>query len=202
MDANGFGQYAIIFIISCISYLCMSAIYNLYFHPLAKFPGPKLWAISRIPFITEMLGGNLPFRIKSLHDEYGTIVRVAPDELSFIDSAAWKDIYLKKEFVRPKIWGSRPPGVEVHNIISASVADHARFRKAFQSAFSEKATIQHEPTVQRYVDVLINRLKEATKRNGQMSGRIDLVQWINFTVFDVIGDLGWGASFDCLQDQT
>jgi hypothetical protein len=174
-----------------ISYLISCAIYNLYFHPLAKFPGSKLWAISRIPFISVMLGGSLPFRVKSLHDEYGSIVRVASDELSFIDPRAWKYIYLRKDFVRPQIWGSRPPGVEAHNFISASVSDHARFRRAFQSAFSEKATQQHETTVNKYMGVLINRLKEATKKQSEEKpGRIDLVQWINLTVFDVIGDFG------------
>lgn len=122
--------------------------------------------------------------------EYGNIVRVTRDELSFIDSGAWKDIYLRKDFVRPKIWGSRPLDVKAHNVISAPVADHARFRRAFQSAFSEKATQQHEHTVNKYVDVLIKRLKEATNKSEEKPGRIDLVQWINFTVFDVIGDLG------------
>jgi cytochrome P450 len=148
-----------------------------------------------------MLNGSLPFRVKSFHDEYGSIVRIATDKLSFIDADAWKDIYHRKEFVRPQRWGSRPPGVEAHNVISAPVSDHARFRRAFQSAFSEKATQQHEVTVNKYVDVLINRLKEATEKLEDDAVKIDLVQWINFTVFDVIGDLGWGASFGCLEDQ-
>jgi cytochrome P450 len=148
-----------------------------------------------------MLNGSLPFRVKSFHDEYGSIVRIATDKLSFIDADAWKDIYHRKEFVRPQIWGSRPPGVEAQNVISAPVSDHARFRRAFQSAFSEKATQQHEVTVNKYVDVLIHRLEEATEKRGDQAVKIVLVQWINFTVFDVIGDLGWGASFGCLEDQ-
>lgn len=147
-----------------------------------------------------MLSGTLPFRVKELHDQYGSIVRVAPDELSFIDSAAWKDIYLQKAFIRPKVWGSRPPGVEAHNVISAPVADHTRFRKALQPAFSEKAVRQHEPTIERYVDLLINRLKEAIKSTKQNTATVDLVEWINFTTFDIIGDLGWGSSFRCLED--
>ncbi|RDL34574.1 Cytochrome P450 ClCP1 [Venustampulla echinocandica] len=183
-----------------LGYLTTSAIYNAYFHPLAKFRGPKLWSISRIPFIKHMLAGTLPYRIKDLHDQYGSIVRVAPDELSFIDSTAWKDIYLQKAFIRPKVWGSRPPGVEAHNVISAPVADHTRFRKVLQPAFSEKAVRQHEPTIERYVDLLIGRLEEAIQGSKQNTATVDLVQWINFTTFDIIGDLGWGSSFRCLED--
>jgi cytochrome P450 len=149
-----------------------------------------------------MVSGVLPFRIKSLHDEYGSIVRVAPDELSFIDSRAWKDIYMNKAFIRPKVWGSRPPGVEAHNLISASVEDHARFRKALQPAFSDKATREHESTVQSYIDLLISRFNEAIAKNRGEAATVDLVQWLNFTTFDIIGDLGWGAAFGCLKDTT
>lgn len=33
-------------------------------------------------------------KLKALHDIYGPVVRVAPNELSFITAEAWKDIYL------------------------------------------------------------------------------------------------------------
>ncbi|KAF7907644.1 uncharacterized protein EAF01_005230 [Botrytis porri] len=147
-----------------------------------------------------MLSGILPYHIKKLHDEYGTVLRVTPDELSFTDPQACKDIYLQKQFIRPKEWGSRPPGVEAHNFITANAIDHARFRKAFQPAFSDRATKSHEPTVKRYIDILILRLNEAIAEQRTDDGTVDLVQWLNFTTFDIIGDLGWGSSFKCLQE--
>jgi cytochrome P450 len=146
-----------------------------------------------------MLAGELPYRVKNLHDKYGSVVRVAPDELSFIDPRAWKDIYLHKAFVCPQVWGSRPPGVEAHNVISAPVIDHTRFRKVLQAAFSEKATREHEPTVQHYVDLLIARLNDAISDSKRKAATIDLVQWLNFTTFDIIGDLVWGSSFGSLE---
>lgn len=164
--------------------------YNVFFHPLAKFKGPRLWSISRLPFIREILGGRLPYTVKNLHDQYGSIVRVAPDELSFLGSDAWKDIYAQKTFLRGRIWGSRPPGVEAHNVISASMADHARFCRALQPAFLETAVREHEPTIHQYVNLLISRLSEAVEKHGGKSASVDLVQWINFTTFDIIGDLG------------
>ncbi|RAL64940.1 hypothetical protein DID88_001531 [Monilinia fructigena] len=133
-----------------------------------------------------MLSGKLPYRIKALHDEYGAVLRVAPDELSFTDPQAWKDIYLQKQFIRPKVWGSRPPGVEAHNFITANATDHARFRKVFQPAFSDRATKSHEPTVQQYVDLLISRLNKAiSEQHTDDSSTVDLVQWLNFTTFDI-----------------
>lgn len=39
-------------------YYATYAVYNLYFAPLAKFPGPKLSAISRLPFVGAHLKAN------------------------------------------------------------------------------------------------------------------------------------------------
>ena len=30
---------------------------------------------------------------------------------------------------------------------------------------------------------------------------MDVVEWFNYATFDIIGDLGWGSSFDCLKSQ-
>lgn len=149
-----------------------------------------------------MLRGTVPYRIKVLHDQYGYVVRISPNELSFIDPAAWKDIYLNKGFIRPKQWGSRPPGVSAHSVISAPVEVHARFRKAMGAAFSEKAIKMQEPLIGQYVDVLMAKLRE--KVEGSEGGReavVDVVEWFNFTTFDIFSDLGWGTSFNCLEKQ-
>ena len=37
-------------------------------------------------------------KIKDLHDIYGPVVRIAPNELSFISPKAWNDIYSDKTF--------------------------------------------------------------------------------------------------------
>jgi cytochrome P450 len=83
--------------------------------------------------------GKLPFRVKQLHDKYGPIVRVSANELSFNDARAWRDIYNRRDMFRPPQWGARPPGVEAHNVISAPPAEHSRFRKALNPAYSEKS---------------------------------------------------------------
>ncbi|KAL8665270.1 MAG: hypothetical protein Q9168_007733 [Polycauliona sp. 1 TL-2023] len=74
-------------------YWVIKVIYNLRFHPLARFPGPTLWAVSRIPYALTLLKGDLTQRTKELHDRYGHVVRLAPNELSFVDPQAWQDIY-------------------------------------------------------------------------------------------------------------
>ncbi|KAF7941446.1 hypothetical protein BELL_0061g00170 [Botrytis elliptica] len=202
MDNLTYGSVFNALFVSTLGYIVTIVVFNTFFHPLSKFQGSPVWVVSRVPFIITMLSGLLPYRIKSLHDRYGAVLRVAPDELSFTDPQAWKDIYLQKQFLRPKVWSSRPPGVEAHNFITANAVDHARFRKAFQPAFSDRATKSHEPTVKRYIDILIGRLNEAISEQRKDDRTVDLVQWLNFATFDIIGDLGWGSSFNCLQESS
>ncbi|KAJ5901202.1 hypothetical protein N7504_007195 [Penicillium tannophilum] len=119
--------------------------------------------------------GNLPHKIKRLHEQYGDIVRVAPDELSFINPDAWRDIYSKgREFVRPDEYKDQPPGKTAANLIACSESEHARLRKILAPGFSEKYAIS----------------------------KVDVVEWINYLAFDVIGDLTWGSSFGCLDGLT
>jgi hypothetical protein len=57
-----------------IVFLVSLAIYRLYFHPLAKFPGPKLAALTKwYEFYYEaILRGQFTFRIQEMHKKYGT----------------------------------------------------------------------------------------------------------------------------------
>lgn len=68
------------------------AVQRVYFHPLSKFPGPKLHAATRIPSIIERWKGVQHLRLAELHCKYGPVVRVNHDELSFTDPNAWKDV--------------------------------------------------------------------------------------------------------------
>lgn len=184
-----------------LKYVICQIINNLWLHPLSKYPGPLLWRTFRFPFLLSMIRGNLPHRIKSLHEVYGDTVRVAPDELSFINPDAWRDIYSRgREFVRPHQYKDQPPGKTAANLIACSESEHARLRKILAPGFSEKYAMEQEPFIQSYVDKLFGKLDDGLQ-NGKFSA-VDVVEWINYLAFDVIGDLTWGSSFGCLDGLT
>lgn len=106
--------------LTILKYPIASAIYNLYFHPLARrLPGPKLWAASRLPFVYCLLTGQLIRRQREWHEEYGDIIRLAPDEVSFANKEAWDDIYTfrrgHKRALRDKVFatGTHAPRLAV-----------------------------------------------------------------------------------------
>lgn len=62
-----------IVIVAITSAFAIQALYRLYFHPLAKIPGPKLTAISSLyEFYYDVIcGGRFLFQIEKMHEQYG-----------------------------------------------------------------------------------------------------------------------------------
>lgn len=155
-----------------------------------------------------MIKGDLAHQTKEFHARYGDIVRTAPDELSFTNESAFRDIYAYRSghqsFPKSRIWNSMPdlgkrgPPKKPDQILNANDADHARIRKLFSHPFSDKALTEQEPLIRSYVDLLIIQLRKQVETNK--SSTLDISTWYNFTTFDIVGDLGFGESFDCLKD--
>ncbi|KAJ5806541.1 Cytochrome monooxygenase lcsI [Penicillium pulvis] len=177
-----------------------TVVYNLFLSPLSKFPGPKLAAISHIPFLYWGYTGNNHKKMKEFHDKYGDVVRMAPSTLVYRSPQAWKDIYghrksLDGPFEKdPRFSVKGPYGA---SMFSADDEGHSRTRKLMSHAFSEKALRDQEDLIQSYVDLLVNRLEGETFKSQEPT---DMVRWYNFTTFDIIGDLTFGEPFNCLQN--
>lgn len=56
-----------------VLYYVTLALYRLYLHPLARFPGPKLAAVTRLyeGYYDLYQSGQYTFRIAELHKQYG-----------------------------------------------------------------------------------------------------------------------------------
>jgi hypothetical protein len=76
-----------------ITFPIILAIYRSYIHPLHIYPGPKLHALTNLTQIHYVLRGTWVRKVLALHEQYGPIVRVAPDEISYAVPEAWDDIY-------------------------------------------------------------------------------------------------------------
>lgn len=176
------------------------AVYNVWFHPLAKFPGPKWNAVWHLPASYEFLRGKFPWYLHSLHERYGDVVRIRPGTLSFSSSQASKDILINKSGrdqlqKDPELFFKSPNGA--YSILSTpSDADHSRYRRLLSNGFSERAIRDQKAVLETYVDLLMQGLRQHAKDGPQ-----DMVAWFNWTTFDVIGELTFDRSFDCLRNQ-
>lgn len=180
-------------------YLCGQIVYNIYWHPLAKFPGPKLHAGTFIPHYWAMCRGNGPLSTKQIHHHYGHVVRINPNTLSFDTTQSWKDIYgyLPGRLQLPKnnFLFAEEQAPRLTSIIGD--ADHAKMRGLFSPAFSERAMREQEPLIMGYIDLLIQRLK--SRIQDPMGNEVDLVRWYTFATFDIISDLALSQPFGSLE---
>ena len=69
------------------------SVYNVYLHPLRSYPGPWFARASRLPFLYYLVSGRLPQEMMKWHERYGDTIRIAPNDLSFIQGQAWFDIH-------------------------------------------------------------------------------------------------------------
>lgn len=173
------------------------AIYRLYFSPLAKFPGPKLHAISYIPHLwKDKILGTWTHHSTALHAKYGPIVRIAPDHIAVDGSIGWPQVFMRRanepEFGKSAwFYQNGPVG-----IFQADRDDHRRQRRVMAHAFSSAALQEQEDFIRFHLNTLIQRLREHADK-GQA---VDISRWYNFLTFDIIGDLAFGESFGCLAD--
>ncbi|KAL8827067.1 MAG: hypothetical protein Q9170_007163 [Blastenia crenularia] len=177
------------------------SIRNAYFHPLSKFPGPKSAAATPIPFVKNLIKGDMVTWVMGLHAKYGEVVRVTPDELSFITPSAWQDIYTTKPQLPKCEKGvvKLPNGVP--NLSAETVTEeHTRQRKILSYAFSERALREQEDILKRYTDLLITKLHEQMPSTEKPSATLDITQWYNYTTFDTVGDLCFNEPFHSLDN--
>ncbi|KAF5968954.1 cytochrome P-450 monooxygenase [Fusarium bulbicola] len=172
----------------------LNIIYRLFFHPLAKFPGHKLAAVSDLWYGLKWTSGRYPFIMEETHRKY------APNELSFATVQAYQDIYGhatkgKKKFIKSDWYESS--GDHLGIVCVRDPAQHSRQRKYLSHAFSAKSLRGQETLIHSYVDMFIGQLRKLGNPEG--SG-INVEEALNWLTFDIIGDLAFGESFSAVAE--
>ncbi|KAK8113323.1 hypothetical protein PG984_013849 [Apiospora sp. TS-2023a] len=164
-----------------LGYRLLLALYNVSpFHPLHKFPGPRLAAAT---FLYEfwfdfVRHGRYVNEIRKMHEVYGPIVRINPEELHCLDSSFHRH-YLNANVgpVAVTAFGS-----ETHEM-------HRMRRGPLNRFFSKAQMAKLEPSVQQLVQQLCDKLLAWT---GPGKGPIDLTSAYNCLTGDTISQYAFG----------
>lgn len=112
-----------------------------------------------------MQSGTLVQRMISFHARYGSVVRTAPDEFSFIDPASSRNIYAagdgQPRFPENPI-GMGDPILRGNSIVDANDENHTRIRHVWSHDFTGASLKRQEPLSDFYVYKLI----EGSERKG------------------------------------
>ncbi|GLB11388.1 hypothetical protein AtubIFM57258_008256 [Aspergillus tubingensis] len=165
--------------------------------PLRHIPGPLYTRATRLPLKLSIVTGKRIYFIHDLHQKYGPVVRIAPDEVSISSLPEFKEIhrvgsaFLKTPWYQKFSW-DRNPGV----FTMRDPKEHAARRKLFARAFSKSELRQTwEPVVREKVQLAVSRIRGELLRDGTS----DVLKWWTFLATDVSGHLMFGESFEMLQ---
>lgn len=178
-------------------------VHRIFFHSLSKFPGPWINAVSPLPEVLAIVAGRQHAYHRRLHEKYGPVVRVSPNELIFCGADAWDDIYGNKPGEpdmekSPLQAGGLPQHIPARALTLAPWNDHVRQRKAWAYGFSNTALLGQEPLIQTHINKLIASLYRLAGKSGEFKA-VDMAAWLTYTTFDIIGELCFAEPFGCLD---
>jgi cytochrome P450 len=183
------------------TYSLTRIIYLLYFHPLSHFPGPRLAAISNLWYAYHWLSGRWPWVIEKTLHEYGSVVRIAPNELAFFTPQAFTDIYSPQhknleDFVKTDFQNR---GKDLGGLVwEEDPVRHRNVVRQIAPAFSTRFLRTLEPIIHEHIDYFVARMKEiSTDRN--IVG-VPLVRWTNWLAMDMSADMAWNEKMHQMRD--
>ncbi|KAJ6090139.1 benzoate 4-monooxygenase cytochrome P450 [Penicillium sp. IBT 16267x] len=140
--------------------------YRIYFHPLAHIPGPPL---AKVTYLYEWYydlyrRGQFTFQLRALHDKYGPVIRINPDEVHIDDPDFFDQV-----FNQTNGRAEKPPRVaEAFGPYPATIGtqshDLHRLRRSVLSPyFSKKSVTDLVAVMWHPIDILRERLHHAAQ---------------------------------------
>ncbi|KAI9736063.1 MAG: hypothetical protein M1818_006239 [Claussenomyces sp. TS43310] len=172
-------------------------IYRLFFNPLRHFPGDLLPSLTKWQSFWVAKDGQTHHFLWAQHKKHGDFVRVGPNELSVADINQMPFIHgAKSKFSKgPWYWKNlNEPSPGLFSLQDYN--EHKLRRKVWDTAFNPKALKAYEPRINAAIDRFCKRLDDAAKSTKA----IDFSAWSEYMAFDIMGDLGFGASFHMVDD--
>ncbi|PHH61454.1 hypothetical protein CDD81_362 [Ophiocordyceps australis] len=175
----------------------LGPLYNIFLHPLRKFPGPLLNRATTLPVIWHVLRGTLPIHVGELHARYGKTIRLKPNELSLTHAEAWKAIYGDAK--------NEPDqrhynfAISEHSVLLGSPQSfHTPTRRLLRSSFNQQAVQSYQHTIKNRAMYLVHKLDELSSGNKA----VDVNRWLDLCVVDMLASLIFRADWKCMQSNS
>ncbi|KAF2266139.1 benzoate 4-monooxygenase cytochrome P450 [Lojkania enalia] len=186
------------FWLCALVHIFANAFYNVYLHPLRHVPGPFWARASAIPSWYYTAGGKRHIWLWQLFQIYGKRIRVAPNLVLFCDPEAHAAIYGMKSNVRRSTFyvGLTKNIREKTTLNTIDPAEHAQRRKMLNRCFTDQSVTAVSTFINQHVDrwheILLNEHNSTT----EWSDSLNLGEKLDHLVFDIMGDLSFGRSFN------
>lgn len=185
--------------LALLGYVAFTVIYRLYFHPLSKFPGPKIAAVTTLynAYHDVVRGGQYVWVVEEMHKQYGPIVRTRPDTIHVNDHKFVETLYTESPKMRRERFYTLLYTMQDHgSMLSTRDHDlHRRRRAALNPYFSHANVRRLEPVINDTLANVLHRM-EGWAREGKPVG---MNVAFRAATKDVIQAYAFGEAERCLD---
>ncbi|KAI1359263.1 trichodiene oxygenase [Xylaria arbuscula] len=177
------------------------ALYRLFFHPLAMFPGPTLAAVTRgyEAYYDVVRNGQYTFKIAEMHKKYGPVVRISPYELHISDPDFYDKIYSREGEWAKYAWAYDAFGAPLSTICAIDHNVHKHRRAAVNPFFSKANVAAKSGIISRLVKQLCSRIDEFADESNMT--KLSLNAAISALTRDVATEFILGKRYKNLEVQ-
>ena len=176
--------------------------YLRYASPLRGYPGPLLASVSRLWKVISTASGQTHWDHVRLHQKYGPIVRIAPNELSLASPEAARTVLSAgKHFYKTDFYAVFPPPENPDIFTEIREHVHAQKKKVANVPYSMAAMQQLSPFIDDTIEVFMGKLDgiaDGPAHNAR-GPTVDLGAWLHWFAFDVLGEVAFSRSFGFLE---
>ncbi|KAF3036928.1 hypothetical protein E8E12_005412 [Didymella heteroderae] len=182
-----------------VVYWLIWLVYAKILHPLAKVPGPLWPSLSRTWLMVRMYYGDYHIAQVALHDKYGPLIRIAPNELSYSKPDGVPVIYRLSRPLEKTDWYWAWKGAGLKSQINMfTITDekmHTAYRRVVGTVYSLSNILKNEKKMDENVQLLLGRLDGFVERKEE----VDLGLWLEMYAYDNIGSVFGGKPFGFLE---
>ncbi|KAI1746395.1 cytochrome P450 [Xylaria scruposa] len=177
-----------------VSYVLWN-VYTVITSPLYSVPGPFISRWTDLHVRLRLLNGSKAHYVHSLHEKYGSVIRLGPNVIDVSDPGGVREIHKARSgyLKDPNFY----VGAKVRSVFSAlDPAFHAQRRRLLGPCFAEASLANLEPAVIERARLAISKMKQEMTTVGCS----DILHWWTLFAMDVISELCFGESFHLLEE--
>jgi hypothetical protein len=178
--------------VALVSYI----IYQRFYHPLAAVPGPFLASITRLWLVYQSRTLQRHRIEMALHEKYGKIVRISPNELCISDLSYVKAIYgANSRFLKADWYETVEPKEEdAMNLLGErDIEKYKHQRRLIGPLFTTQSVKNRENLLDKPILSFIEKMK------GSRGQPIDMVKWMNILAIDLLTEITFSESLNYVQ---
>ncbi|KAL4798420.1 cytochrome P450 [Aspergillus venezuelensis] len=180
-------------------------IYRLYFHPLAKYPGPLLARLTTLYGAYHGWRGDFSTKLYELHEKYGDYVRWTPNYIVVNTAQGFQDVYgVGSKCLKAKnyiVLAQKTPSI----LTVREPKQHRPRKHRIAQALSDENIRRLEPGMQghiaKFCDTMTPPQPVSEKSVEGWSPVRDMSKWCNYLLFDMMMSMVFSNPLELVSDE-